>query len=137
MNRLARLILFRATTVLAFSFTTHLVQAADKPVDATTVVGHWVLQDAKTEDTEVKRQLADQKLEMTFKSDKTVLVSVTEKNANPQTRTATYRIVDGQIIIKAENEPEDSVKAVIREGKLILLPPNGPVAEFIFSKAAK
>jgi len=138
MNHLAHRTLFKVVTILSFFFPACLAQAADKPVDATNVVGHWVLSDVKTEDAETKKQIAEHKLEMTFRADKTVVVSATEKNEKPQIRTATYRVADGKIIIKAENEPSDEpVKAVIREGKLVLLPPDGSTSEFVFSKAAK
>ncbi len=110
------------------------MHATERPVDATAIVGHWVLQEVKTNKGEIKASIARTKFELIFCPNGSAVVKLTElsKGSSIVSRNGKYRVADGQIFMRIENEKEDPVRAVIRDSRLVLLPPDGEVLEEIF-----
>lgn len=114
--------------------------AKDLPVDAKSVVGHWTLVDFKGGEPEARAIVLATKLEMTFRADNTALVRARhpEQDGKVETRKGTYSVDNGKIAMKLEGEAtEEPARAVIRDGKLVLLPADKSGGELVFTKAGK
>ncbi|MFT3868216.1 MAG: hypothetical protein QM715_06945 [Nibricoccus sp.] len=114
--------------------------AKDVPVDAKSVVGHWVLVDFRGGDPQARPIVLATKLEMTFHADRTASVRARhpEDGGKVETRKGNYTVENGKIAMKLEGETaEEPARAVIRDGKLVLLPADSTGGELIFTKSGK
>lgn len=109
--------------------------AEDRPVDSASVVGHWVMRELKTEDADVRQSAAKTKFEFIFRADGTSLVRMSALDSKETaSHTGTYRVADGQIFMKVEGRSnEEPVRAVIRDGALVILTPGQRVTEQVFA----
>lgn len=111
--------------------------AKDVPVTSRALQGRWLLLDVTTQDQQARMTLLESRLDMTFRSDKTV----TLESRNPEAMSGTdsrkgvYRVEDGKIVITLEGEAGDAARAVIRDGKhLVFLPSDKFHGEMIFAR---
>lgn len=131
---------FNFAAFMCLLFCAAPASAKDLPVDAKSVVGHWTLVDFKGGEPEARAIVLATKLEMTFRADKTASVRARhpEQDGKVETRKGTYSVSNGRIVMTLEGEStEEPAQAVIRDGKLVLLPADKGGGELVFTKAGK
>jgi len=137
-NTNPRALLYVFSLLVALIFSASSASAKDVPVTARAIQGRWKLLNVTIQDQQARAALLGSGLEMTFGSDKTVTVDSVnpESMSGVDSRKGVYRVENGKIAITIEGESaEDPARAVIRDGKhLVLLPSEKLSGEMIFAR---
>jgi uncharacterized protein (TIGR03066 family) len=119
--------------ILAVLFASCAV-AKETAIDKDLIVGHWRLIAVKADDEKVKTKALAGRKEFEFRKDGTMQNVCSPRKEDVSPVSGTYRVEAGQVFVKIGKGEEDPAKAIIRDGCLVIIPPNGPVSELIFER---